>query len=315
MPYLPPRTRLLVLGALLALAITLLLVLALRPRTQNGSGLELPSNLPSVSSQQQGSSGSSLAEPEVLLAVGDIGSCESQADDAVADLASRLTGTIALLGDTVYERGTSQEFAQCFDPAWGPMQSRIRPAVGNHEYLTGGAAGYFDYFGSAAGAAREGWYSYQLGGWHMVVLNSNCSLVGCGAGSPQRQWLRTDLAEHPTDCVLAYWHHPRWSSGRHGSTPAVDGFWQDLRQAGADIVLSGHDHTYERVEVDGVREFVVGTGGRSLYQFQKPALPQTEARSDDAYGLLWLSLGEGSYSWEFLGLGSSGFTDSGTGTC
>jgi hypothetical protein len=149
----------------------------------------------------------------------------------------------------------------------------------------------------------------------VVVLNSNCALVGCDQGSPQVRWLRDDLAAHPSDCLLAYWHHPRWSSGRHGSDPSTDEFWQDLRGAGADVVLSGHDHSYERLTVDGVREFVVGTGGRSLYPFEKPPIDGTEARSDDAYGLLWLSLEEGGYSWEFLALGRSGFTDSGTGSC
>jgi hypothetical protein len=162
---------------------------------------------------------------------------------------------------------------------------------------------------------QQGWYSYQLGAWHVVVLNSNCSLVACGPGSPQVRWLRADLAANPSACLLAYWHHPRWSSGRHGSTDDVDTFWSELAAAGADVVLNGHDHNYQRIRVDGVREFVVGTGGRSLYPFEKSPVRGTEARTDASYGLLWLSLSEGTYDWDYLALGSSGFTDEGSGSC
>ena len=312
---LSPRARLLALISLLAVAAGLLLLVLMRP---NEPGLELPSELPSVAARSQpapGTSGSPQPEPEVLLAVGDIGYCGGEADEAVADLASRLPGTIALLGDTVYDSGTPEEFASCFDPAWVPMRSRFRPAVGNHEYETDGAAGYFGYFGSAAGVVGEGWYSYEVGAWHVVVLNSNCSQVECGDDSPQMAWLRQDLSAHSSDCLLAYWHHPRWSSGRHGSAGFVDGFWQTLQGADVDVVLNGHNHSYERLLVDGVREFVVGTGGRSLRGYFRPPLPETEARSADAYGLLWLSLDAGKYDWEFVALGRSGFTDSGTGSC
>jgi hypothetical protein len=312
-----PQARLLTLISLFVLAAGLLAYVIFRPASATEPSLDLPSALPSIAARTQppDASGSPRPEPEVLLATGDIGSCESQADDAVADLASRLDGTIALLGDTVYEEGTPQQYARCFDPSWGPMRSRFRPAVGNHEYLTAGAGGYFDYFGSAAGEEGQGWYSYELGAWHVVVLNSNCSLVGCGDDSPQLRWLRADLAAHPSDCLLAYWHHPRWSSGRHGSTPSVDGFWQVMREAGADVVIGGHDHTYERIEIDGIRQFVVGTGGRNLYPFEKPPLPQTKARTDSAFGLLWLSLAADGYAWEFLALGRGNFADAGRGSC
>jgi hypothetical protein len=312
---LSPRARQLALVSLVALAAGLLVYLIIRPAAPSDPGIELPSVLPSLPQQSAAASGSLQAEPEVLLAVGDIGSCESQADDAVAQLASRLDGTLALLGDTVYEEGTAQQYARCFDPSWGGMRSRYRPAVGNHEYLTRDAAGYFAYFGTSAGTAGEGWYSYQLGAWHVVVLNSNCAIVGCGDRSSQMRWLQDDLAANPADCLLAYWHHPRWSSGRHGSSTSVDGFWQALQAAGADVVLSGHDHTYERVLVDGLREFVVGTGGRSIYPFEKSPLPQTEVRSDEAYGLLRLVLSVDGYVWDFVALGRSGFTDSGAGSC
>jgi acid phosphatase type 7 len=314
MPTLSSRARLISLALLLAVAVALLLLVWLRPRTIFDIGsLQLPSQLPSRAPAV--ASGSPGPDPAVLLAVGDIGSCEVSADEAVADLAARLPGTIALLGDTVYGGGSSEQFSRCFDPAWGPMKSRIRPAVGNHEYETEGAAGYFNYFGAAAGEEGRGWYSYDLGAWHVVVLNSNCGEVGCGTGSDQFGWLQADLATNDSDCLLAYWHHPRFSSGRHGSTEAVDPFWDAMHAAGVDVVVSGHDHTYERLSAEGVRQFVVGTGGRSLYPFEKPALPETETRSDSAYGLLWLYLGGGTYEWEYVPLGMSGYTDGGSDDC
>ena len=164
---------------------------------------------------------------EVLLAVGDIGSCDGEADEAVAGLAERLPGTIALLGDTVYHGASAQDYANCFAPAWGPMRERLRPALGNHEYETDDAAGYFAYFADVAGEPGEGWYSYDLGSWHVVVLNSSCvTQVDCEPGSPQMEWLSRDLAGvEPDDCLLAYWHHPRWSSGRHGSVETVEPLW------------------------------------------------------------------------------------------
>jgi hypothetical protein len=311
-----PRARLLALISLLVLVVGIAAYLVARPYLPGRQpGITLPSILPSFNLPSEEASGRPVPSPKTLVAVGDIGSCDSGADEAVADLAHRLGGTVASLGDTVYESGSDQEFAQCFDPAWGPMKSRIRPAVGNHEYETDGAAGYFDYFGSAAGKRGEGWYSYDYGGWHVVVLNSNCGVVGCDPGSPQLQWLARDLARADPSCLLAYWHHPRWSSGRHGSQAFVQPFWDELKRYGVDVILNGHDHDYERISVDGVREFVVGTGGRSIYSFTKRALPTTEARSDQAYGALWLELEPGAYGWRFVALGDSGFQDTGSGRC
>ena len=317
----PTRTRLLLLATLLAVAIGLLLAAVFGPRFLRGEpGLELPSSLPSLPevgepSGSQDPSGSSGPRTEVLLAVGDIGSCGSRADDAVADLAARLPGTIAVLGDVAYDEGSDEQFAECFDPSWGPMKDRLRPAPGNHEYRTPGAAGYFDYFGRTAGDRGEGWYSYDLGAWHVVVLNSNCDDVGCDPGSAQLDWLESDLADASASCLLAYWHAPRYSSGRHGSQEFVQPFWDALERAGVDVILNGHDHTYERVEVDGVRQFIAGTGGKSLYPFERGPLPQTEVRSDSAYGLLWLALEPDAYRWQFIGLGDSGFEDAGSGDC
>jgi hypothetical protein len=253
----------------------------------------------------------------VLLAVGDIASCDVSADELVGELAARLEGTIALLGDIAYPRGSHDDFANCFDPTWGPIRSRLRPAPGNHEYETKNASGYFAYFGTAAGQIGEGWYSYNLGSWHLIALNSNCDAIGgCGRGSRQLAWLVADLAAHPAECILAYWHHPRWSSGRHGTNAMTDALWDALAAAGADVVLFGHDHDYERLEpIDGMRAFVVGTGGRSLYAWPDSPLPETEVRANDTYGLLELTLGPADYAWEFIPATGGSFTDAGTGTC
>ena len=259
-----------------------------------------------------------------LLAVGDIADCEASADEEVAELVAGRRGRIALLGDTVYPSGTTQDFADCFDPAWGPMKSRIYPSVGNHEYQTEGAAGYFTYFGDRAGAAGKGWYSYNLGpSWRAIVLNSNCRAVGgCGADSPQGRWLASELEAVGDRNVLAYWHAPLYSSGEHGSIAAMRPFFRKLYRAGADIVLNGHDHNYERFapqnadgerRPNGVQEFVVGTGGRSLYPFEDPPLPNTRVRRATTYGVLKLRLRADGYSWLFLPSRGS-FTDSGSRT-
>ncbi len=209
--------------------------------------------------------------------------------EITAGLLDGLTGTVAVLGDTAYENGTPDEFARCYEPTWGRHKARTRPAVGNHEYGTPGAAGYFAYFGAAAGEAGKGWYSYDLGAWHVVALNSNCSLVGCQAGSEQEQWLRADLAANGARCTVAYMHHPRFSSGNvHGGSSAVDPLWRALEADGAELVLAGHDHDYERfapqtasgaLDVErGVRQFVVGTGGRPLYVVRPARAEQRGAR-------------------------------------
>ena len=253
----------------------------------------------------------------VLLAVGDIGTCDDTNDDAVAGLAARLPGAIALLGDDVYPDGGLPDYQECFDPAWGPLRARIHPAQGNHDFESADASGYYDYFGAAAGTPGQGWYSYQLGTWHVIVLNSDCAGVGgCGDGSPQLAWLQADLRAHPAACTLAYWHHPRYSSGEHGNDPRTEPLWQALAGAGADLVLSGHDHDYERLApVGGIRSFVVGTGGHSLIAFKRPPDPLTELRDDDSYGLLALDLRDGSYGWQFVPIPGDVLTDSGVGSC
>lgn len=278
-------------------------------------------------------SGTRREQAPVLLAAGDIAQCGEPGSAATAALLRDLPGTVATLGDNAYSAGSKPEFANCYDPTWGAEKERTRPAPGNHEYGTRGARGYFGYFGSSAGSARTGYYSYDLGAWHIVVLNSNCKEVGgCEADSPQGRWLRQDLAAHPTACTLAYWHHPLFSSGtKHGGDATMQPFWQALYDAGADVVLSSHEHNYERFAPQapdgtpdrkrGIREFVVGTGGAGHYPFGQP-LPTSERRNADTFGVLALTLRPRGYDWEFVpvdaGIESRGpraFTDTGSARC
>ena len=209
-----------------------------------------------------------------LIAVGDIVECGGSGGEKTASLVDKMDGTVAVLGDNVYESGSLDEYLDCYDPSWGRHRWRTRPTVGNHEYATPRAAAYFAYFCGLAGDPYKGWYSYELGSWHVVVLNSNCTdISGCYAGSEQEQWLRKDLAEHPNKCTAAYFHHPRFSSGEHGSSTRTAALFRALHEAGADVVLSGHEHDYERFapldpagnldEANGIRQFVVGTSSRT----------------------------------------------------
>jgi 3',5'-cyclic AMP phosphodiesterase CpdA len=261
-----------------------------------------------------------------LLAAGDIASCASGGDEQTAALLDTLPGTVLTLGDTAYDDGSAGQFARCYAPSRGRFRDRTYPVPGNHDYQTAGASGYYGFFGPRAGQPGEGWYSFDLGRWHLVALNSNRDEVGgCQPGSEQERWLRADLAAHPARCTLAFWHHPRFSSGTtHGSDPTVAGLWVALYQAGADVVLAGHEHNYERFapldplgRVDparGVREFVVGTGGRSHYPLGSP-LAGSQARSSDSFGLLELRLRPTGYAWRFVPVQGSTFQDSGTASC
>jgi acid phosphatase type 7 len=251
-----------------------------------------------------------------LLAAGDIASCGLQGDEATAALLDRLPGTILALGDTVYERGTDEEYASCYAPSWGRHLARTRAVVGNHEYGTPDAAGYFRYFGARAGPRRAGYYAFRLGAWQIVVLNSNCGPAGgCETGSQQQRWLAAVLARSRTVCNLVAMHHPRFSSGLHGSDASLADLWRTLARGRADVVLAGHDHHYERfAQQSGVRQFVVGTGGRTLYPVVT-ARPRSQARHARSHGLLRLDLGADRYSWRFVPVAGVRFTDAGSTRC
>lgn len=274
------------------------------------------------------------ADP-VIVAAGDVAcdpasntttssTCQQAATGAVA--ASLAPDAVLALGDLQYESGTLSAFQSVYDGAWGALRPVTKPVPGNHEYQTAGASGYYDYFGASAGNRTQGWYSYDMGAWHVVALNSNCSAIGgCGAGSPMEQWLRADLAAHPTTCTLAYWHHPRWSSSATQASDTRSAALMDtLYAGGVDVVLNGHAHGYERFApmspagtVDlagGMREFVVGTGGKSRYAFGPTAVPGSEARGG-GFGVLKLTTRPTSYDWSFVPATGSSFTDSGSAPC
>jgi hypothetical protein len=261
----------------------------------------------------------------VFVGAGDIADCGSTGDSQTAALVKNIAGTVFTLGDNAYESGTLQEYQDCYGPTWGAFKSRTRPTSGNHEYNTPGAAGYYAYFGARAGDPDEGWYAYNLGAWRIYALNSNCSDIGgCGSGSPQVAWLKADLAAHPHQCTLAYWHHPRFSSGMHGNNPSTDGLWDALYAARAEIVLSGHDHSYERFapmsgggSLDpgrGIVEYVVGTGGREHYSFPT-VLPTSRARNATTWGVLKLTLSAGSWASRFVPVAGKTYSDRSSGTC
>jgi hypothetical protein len=257
---------------------------------------------------------------------------------------------VLVLGDTQYECGRLKDYQAFFTPSWGRFLDKIHPAIGDHEYHVSddkgnpclgappGAPGYWAYFGAAANPRDpscqvfcDGYYSFDLGSWHLIALNSNCGPVhGCGAASPQNQWLRADLASHPNTCTLVYMHHPLFSSGAHGNSPtttAMVPFWETMYEAGVDVVLAGHDHDYERFapqtpdgQLDneqGIREFVVGTGGRNHDQVNdgKGRLPNSEVFNDETFGILRLDLHETSYDWRFVPVHGGVFTDAGKGKC
>lgn len=258
-----------------------------------------------------------------VLAVADIASCDTEDDEAVAAVVRQHEGLVLIAGDVVYEDGTKQEYADCFDPAWGAMRHRLRPALGNHDFRQRDTDGYFDYFGRGVGRPDEGWYAFDIGDhWRAIVLNSNCARVSCEPDGPQVRWLDEALAEVDERHILAYWHHPRFSTGRHGDDPTVAPFWERLHAAGAAIVLNGHDHIYERhapqtpqggPDPAGIRQFTVGTGGFELYEFSTGPADTTEVRNNDTFGVLQLRLDRAGYRWEFLPAVGT-FTDRGEHT-
>jgi acid phosphatase type 7 len=268
----------------------------------------------------------------VLVGAGDIAGCSSLAGAvATAKLIEKIPGTVFAAGDLAYERGTAEEFSKCYGTTWGKFKERTRPVPGNHEYNSKGGLAYFAYWGDRAGPSGKGYYSYDLGNWHVVALNTNCDapiVGGCGAGSEQEKWLKQDLAAHPQSCIVAYGHHALFSSGllkKHAVHPELRDLWRDLYAAHADLMLAGHEHSYERFAPqdpdggsdaeNGIREIVVGTGGRSHSPLGEP-LPNSEARNADTFGVLKVTLSAEKYLWEFIPVnGENGFHDSGEGTC
>jgi hypothetical protein len=241
---------------------------------------------------------------------------------------------VFMLGDAQYEDGTPDKFSQSFGPTWGRLKPIMHPVIGNHEYFDPAATGYWDFFNGVgrptgpAGTRGEGWYSLDIGAWHVVALNSNCDQVSCAAGGPQEQWLRADLAAHPAACTIAVMHHPLVSSGEsdegEGSTPAVQPLWQALYDNNADLVYSGHDHAYERfaplnpqAQVDpvrGIRMLLTGTGGKNL-QAPISIRPGSEVRQGTSFGVTTVTLHPTGYDWRFVPDTAGGFTDAGTGAC
>lgn len=269
-----------------------------------------------------------VSEDPVLLAAGDIANCKMIAGaEATAKIIEAIPGTVAALGDLALSDGSAEDFANCYDKTWGAFKSRTRPAPGNHEFHSTGATPYFDYFGAAAGDPKKGYYSYELGAWHIIALNGECKDIGgCQAGSPEEEWLRVDLKAHAASCTLAYWHEPLFSSGAaHGNNANYHDFWEDLYDANATIVLNGHDHDYERFASQdprgkadparGIREFVVGTGGNHERTFAASPQPNSEVRMTDIFGVLKLTLHSRGYDWEFIPQEGKSFHDAGSGAC
>ena len=303
--------------------------------TVSGSGLVTgqgagTATITATSEGQSGTAAVTVSAPSgsavVLAGAGDITGCGQDNDEATAKLLDSLRADVVYtLGDNVYPYGYLSNYQSCYDPTWGRHKARTKPSPGNHDYDTQpGAPGYYQYFGALAGDSGVGYYSYDVGSWHIISLSSNTGGPSMSAGSAQETWLKADLAASTKRCTIAYWHHPRWSSGTHGSDSRSAAIIQDLYTAGAEIVLVGHDHLYERFapqdpsgQLDvarGIREFVVGTGGESHYAFNTP-LPNSEVRDNTSFGVLKLTLYADSYTWEFVPIAGASFRDSGSGTC
>ena len=264
-----------------------------------------------------------------LVGAGNIARCDRTNDEATANLLDGIAGTVFALGDAGYPNGTATTYQNCYDPTWGRHKARTYPVTGNHDYDSSAtAAGYFGYFGAAAGDPTKGYYSYDLGAWHIIVLNGNSSFVATAVGSPQETWLKADLAATTKQCVLAMWHNPRFystTSATFSPTSSVKPFWDDLYAAHAELIINGHMRDYERFApqtstgvadpVNGIREIIVGTGGEGLDAVNTLIIPNSEARISGVYGVLKLTLSDGSYSWQFVPVAGQTATDSGSASC
>jgi hypothetical protein len=261
-----------------------------------------------------------------VIAAGDIAECRwgsPRGAEATARLIETLPGTVLALGDLTYPNGAPAEYEKCYEPTWGRFKSRTRPTPGNHEYNSLGAKPYFAYWGPAAGPDQRGFYSFDVGDWHLVALNSN--ILGTALAIKQEAWLKQDLNENQGRCTLAYFHHPRFSSGWHRDNDHIDSLWRLLYKSHVDVVLNGHEHNYERFapldpdgrldEQHGIREFVVGTGGAQLIELFLGVRSNSQARESTSYGVLALTLASRSYEWQFLSAPGGTSLDRGSAAC
>jgi len=307
-------------------AVTFCVLLA----TTNLKSQDTASLAKSAPKRQSKSSSRKSNNTFTLVGAGDIAGCANLSGaQATANLIDKISGTVFAAGDLAYEKGTYEEFENCYQPTWGRFKKRTKPAPGNHEYNGSDALGYFRYWGTQAGDPEKGYYSFELGSWHIIVLNTNCEtkpLGGCGEGSPEEIWLREDLAAHP-GCLLAFGHSALFSSGlstKHSRHKELRPFWKDLYAAHADLILAGHEHSYERFApqdpdgnadpTQGIRQITVGTGGRS-HTFLGFAQDNSEVRNSDTFGVLKLTLSAGEFKWEFVPEAGKTFRDSGKGAC
>ena len=307
------------LGCLGAVAMSVLFAQCNKSPSQPSPGSQQPVPGPSPTPPLPQAPG-----PAIFVGAGDI-AIVSGHDDATARLMDTIGGDVFTLGDDAYPNGSAENF-KVFDRTWGRFVGRIHPAPGNHEYMTSGASAYFQYFGQAAGPSGQGYYSFDLGAWHLISLNSNYEFgVGVDGGSAQAAWLQSDLASHSNKCTLAYWHHPLFSSGQNGDYPGMRPIFDILYNANADVVLNGHDHLYERFgpqtadgrgdPARGIREFIVGTGGVNPdYRFVTTK-PNSESRITGQNGVLKLTLLADNYQWEFVTAPNGAVADSGSGSC
>ena len=294
------------------------------PRRTLGGGLLILAAI--WSCQSGGTEPEPVPEPAVLVGAGDIARCFVEGDEITAALLDNIPGTVMALGDNAYEIDESPSrvlsaFADCYESSWGRHKARTRPVPGNHEYLADGAPQYYAYFGDLAGPAGRGYYSYDLGAWHVIALNSN---INAGPDSDQLDWLRADLSANRTSCTVAYWHHARFSSGLAGNNAHMAEAWRVLDSAGVDLAIVANDHNYERfapqdhagrADPNGMRQIVVGTGGGDLRPLGSVLRANSEVRNTGTYGVLKLTLRAGSYDWEFVPQPGATFTDSGSASC
>ena len=269
-----------------------------------------------------------LAEDGVVLAAGDIAGRGRGKELTAKILDANPTGIVLTLGDNAYNAGTLSQFDSLYRPTWGRHVARTFPSVGNHDYDTPGGKGYDTFFrsrvGHPIGDRGKHWYSFDYAGWHFVALNSNCKEVSCGAGGEQATWFDADLSAHDVDCALVFWHHPRFSSGvAHGSSIATQALYEVAHRHGVDLILSGHDHDYERfapqdaygkADPTGPTEFVVGTGGGAP-RGMGPLEPNSVTSAGKVFGVLRLTLHPQSYEWKFLPADGYAYSDAGSASC